>query len=139
MDSDGLPSPRLPHLCRAHVLVPCLKAHVEKSVCLVQHQHIQTLHTAGQVQTLSFPPEHVLQAAWGCHNNVPALERKFPFTSVLWISETWMTANNTPTDKLNPRQKDNCRVGTVRPRREERTGLQARTLAKCASSIPQPR
>lgn len=75
-----------PKPVKAHSPVPCLKPHVQKSVCFVQHQDVEGPHTAGQIQALCLPPEHVLQAAWSGHNDVPALKTQKTFIT---LSGSW--------------------------------------------------
>ena len=49
---------------------PGFEPHVEKSVGLIENQHVQTLYITGQVQTIRLPPEHVLQTARSRDHNV---------------------------------------------------------------------
>lgn len=118
------------------ILVPCFKAHVKKSVCLIQHQDIQASHTASQVQTLSLSPEHVLQAARGCHNDVPTLERKLSFTVCSGSQEQFLR-HQVPTLQvhLHARRMMAARE-TQRGLRERRIWLQARTRARQTRSSP---
>ena len=50
--------------------LPGRKAHLQQPVGLVQNQHIQTPDWAAKVQTIFFPPEHILQAAGSRDHNV---------------------------------------------------------------------
>lgn len=74
--------PVSPNTHEVQTSVPCLKTHVQKSVSFIQYQDLQGPHAAGQIEALSLPSEHVLQAAWGCHDDIPTRKRKLAFIAL---------------------------------------------------------
>lgn len=49
---------------------PGLKPHIKKPISFIKNQHFQALHPTGQVQTVRFPLEHILQTSWSSNYNV---------------------------------------------------------------------
>lgn len=49
---------------------PGFKTHIKEPISFIQNQHFQTPHWTGQVQTVCFPLEHVLQTSWSGNYNV---------------------------------------------------------------------
>lgn len=49
---------------------PGLEPHIKKPISFIKNQHFQALHRTGQVQTVRFPLEHILQTSWSSNYNV---------------------------------------------------------------------